>query len=92
MATVGGVGVGHCNGRIVGRRMDSQKVGQMKQRQVEVKPGIYVTYTEEDLKAARQSQIDAERCGDAERVERLGKYATMINGVLSGKDYYYTGD
>ena len=92
MATANGVGLGHCDGRIIGRRMGRQKVGQMKQRQVEVKSGIYVTYTDHDLQVARQSQADAEQRGDTERVERLGKYAAMIDGVLSGKEYCYTGD
>lgn len=63
----------------------------MKQRQVEIKPGIYVTYTEHDSQVARQSQFDAEQSGDNERAERLSKYAAMIDDVLSGEDYRYTG-
>lgn len=64
----------------------------MKQRQVEVKPGVYVTYTEHNLDVARRAQADAAQQGDHERVARLGRYAAMIEGVLRGEDYYYTGN
>jgi len=61
-------------------------------RQVEIRPGVMVTYTVQDAATSRSNAEKLKQKGDTVGAANVLRYAEMIESVLNGGDYYYTGE